>query len=167
MCVAGRGLVREREEEDIKMFVAVECSLQNRTQQKHQTEKTGQNVYSKNIYWTSKEQGTALGGAHTIAQEVDFRKACCQGDLYFDGWHLTPPFPRNFQYIAMRPKGVEGFLLSWIKHNLTGYFVFLVDLNEIRSDFQVYLGNKTWGRWEGDDDIICYRKGSMSVECWD
>ena len=48
--MAGRGLVREREKEDIKMFVAVECSLQNRTQQKHQTEKTGQNVYSKNIY---------------------------------------------------------------------------------------------------------------------
>ena len=36
-CVFGEGF-GEREKEDIKMFVAVECSLQNRTQQIHQTE---------------------------------------------------------------------------------------------------------------------------------
>lgn len=52
-------------------------------------------------------------------------------------------FTRSFQYITVRPKGVEGFLLSWIKHNLAGYFVFLVDLNDTRSDFQVYSDNKT------------------------
>ena len=48
MC--GRERFGERERGGGHKNVAVECSLQNRTQQKHQTEKTEQNVYSKNIY---------------------------------------------------------------------------------------------------------------------
>lgn len=87
-----------------------------------------------------------MGIAHTIAHKTDFRKPCHHGNLHSGGWHLTvyfTTFSRNFQYVAVRPKEVEGFLLSWIKHNLAGYFVFLVDLSETRSDFQFYSGNKT------------------------
>lgn len=43
----GRGLAREREKEDIKMFVAVECSFQNRTQQKHKTEEQNRTFIPK------------------------------------------------------------------------------------------------------------------------
>lgn len=66
-------------------------------------------------------------------------------------------FTRSFQYITVRPKGVEEFLLSWVKHNLAGYFVFLVDLNNTRIDFQVYSDNKSWA--EVADGIIYCGKG--------